>query len=72
MHKIKNCHSRKHLNSQKIRGWADKNRAKICACGSKAADSMSIRDRLKQKRQIVKEREANREHWLKQKDKGAK
>jgi len=33
---------------------------------------MSIRDRPKQKRQIVKEREANREHWLKQKDKGDK
>ena len=40
--------------------------------GDKAADSMSIRDRLRQKEQIVKEREANREHWLKQKDKGAR
>ena len=38
----------------------------------KVANSMSIRDRLRQKEQIVKEREANREHWLKQKDKGAR
>jgi len=40
--------------------------------GEKAADTMSVRDRLKQKEQIVKEREANREHWSKQKDKGAR
>ncbi len=40
--------------------------------GEKAADTMSVRDRLKQKEQIIKEREANREHWSKQKDKGAR
>ncbi len=40
--------------------------------GEKVADSMSIRDRLRQKEQIVKEREANREHWSKQKDIGAR
>lgn len=31
-------------------------------CGNKAGNSMSIRNRLKQKEQIVKEREANRAH----------
>ena len=40
--------------------------------GEKAADTMSIRDRLKQKEQIVKEREANRVHQTRQKDKGAR
>jgi len=40
--------------------------------GDKAADSMSIRDRLRQKEQIVKEREANRAHQARQKDKGAR
>lgn len=40
--------------------------------GEKAADSMSIRDRLRQKEQIVKEREADRVHQARQKDKGAR
>jgi len=40
--------------------------------GEKAADTMSIRDRLKQKEQIVKDREAGRVHRARQKDKGAR
>ena len=40
--------------------------------GGKAADSMSIRDRLRQKEQIVKEREAGRVHQARQKDKEAR
>lgn len=40
--------------------------------GDKAVDSMSIRDRLRQKEQFVKEREANRVHQTKQKDRGAR
>ena len=40
--------------------------------GDKAADSMSIRDRLRQKEQIVSEREAGRAHQAMQKDKGAR
>ena len=40
--------------------------------GEKAADTMSIRDRLKQKEQIVKEREAGRDYQARQKDKGAR
>lgn len=38
----------------------------------KVVDSMSIRDRLRQKEQFVKEREANRVHQTKQKDRGAR
>ena len=40
--------------------------------GEKAADTMSIRDRLRQKEKIVKEREAGREHKERQKDKGVR
>lgn len=40
--------------------------------GDKVEDSMSIRDRLRQKEQIVKIREANRVHQTRQKDKGAR
>ena len=40
--------------------------------GEKAEAPMSIRDRLRQKEQIVKAREAGREHQAKQKDKGAR
>lgn len=40
--------------------------------GEKVADSMSIRDRLRQKEQIVKEREAGRDNQARQKDKGAR
>jgi len=40
--------------------------------GEKAVDSMSIRDRLRQKEQIVKEREANSVHQIRQKDKDAR
>ena len=40
--------------------------------GEKAADSVSIRDRLRQKEQMVKERETGRVHQTKQKDKGAR
>lgn len=41
-------------------------------CEKKAGNSMSIRDRLKQKKQIVKEKEANRVHQAKQKDIGVR
>jgi len=40
--------------------------------GEKAADSMSVRDRLRQKEQIVKEREANRGHQARQNEKDAR
>lgn len=40
--------------------------------GDKVADAMSVRDRLRQKTQAVKEREADRAHWSRQKDKGAR
>ena len=40
--------------------------------GEKAADTMSVRDGLKQKEQIVKEREAGRDYQARQKDKGAR
>ncbi len=40
--------------------------------GEKAADSMSIKDRLRQKEQIVKEREAGRGYRARQKDKGVR
>ena len=38
--------------------------------GEKAADTISVRDRLKQKEQIVKERESGRDYQARQKDKG--
>ena len=40
--------------------------------GEKVEDSMSIRDRLRQKEQIVKEREASRNYQARQKDRGAR
>ena len=40
--------------------------------GDKAADSMSVRNRLRQKEQMVKEREAGRVHQARQKNKGAR
>ena len=40
--------------------------------GDKAADTMSVRDRLRQKEQIVKEREAGRVNQARQKDKGVR
>lgn len=40
--------------------------------GEKTAEPMSIRDRLKQKEQIVKEREADRVHQARRRDKGAR
>ena len=40
--------------------------------GEKAADSMSIRDRLRQKEHVVKKREAERVHQARQKDKGVR
>ena len=40
--------------------------------GDKVSDSMSIRDRIRQKEQIVKAREAGRVHQERRKDKGAR
>ena len=40
--------------------------------GEKMADSMSVRDRLRQKEQMLKERETVRVHQARQKDKGAR
>ena len=40
--------------------------------GDKTANSVSIRDRLRQKKQTVKEREADKVYQARQKDKGAR
>ena len=40
--------------------------------GDKATDTMSIRDRLRQYEQIIKEWEAGRDYRARQKDKGAR
>lgn len=40
--------------------------------GDKAVDSVSIRERLRQKEQIVKEREVDRDYRARRKDKGAR
>ncbi len=40
--------------------------------GEKVANTMSVRNRLRQKEQMVKEREAGRVHQTRQKDKGAR
>ena len=40
--------------------------------GEKAVDTMSVREKLRQKEKIVKEREAGRVHQARQKDKGAR
>ena len=40
--------------------------------GSKVADTMSIKDRLRQKEQVVKIREAGRDDQTRHKDKGAR
>ena len=40
--------------------------------GEKAVDTMSVRDRLRQKAQMIKEREAGRVHQVRQKDKGVR
>ena len=41
-------------------------------CGDKAKNPMSIKEKLRQKEQIVKERETGRVHQARQKDKGAR
>lgn len=40
--------------------------------GEKTEDIMSVRDRLRQKEQMIKEREAVRVHQARQKDKGVR
>ncbi len=40
--------------------------------GDKVTDAMSVRDRLRQKEQIVKARETSRVYQARQKDKGAR
>ncbi|GFI51238.1 hypothetical protein IMSAGC020_02448 [Lachnospiraceae bacterium] len=40
--------------------------------GEKVADTRSVRNKLKQKEQVVKEREAGRVYHTKQKDQGAR
>ena len=42
------------------------------ACGDKVPDTMSIRDRLRQKEQVVKIREAGRDDRTRHKDQGAR
>ncbi|WP_277935456.1 hypothetical protein [Parablautia muri] len=42
------------------------------ACGDKVQDTMSVRDRLRQKEQVVKIREAGRDDRTRHKDKGAR
>ena len=41
-------------------------------CGNKVTESVSVRDKLRQKEQVVKEREASRVHRARRKDKGAR
>ena len=41
-------------------------------CGNKVTESVSVRDRLRQKEQVVKEREASRVHRARRKDKGVR
>ena len=40
--------------------------------GEKVVDTRSVRNKLKQKEQVVKEREAGRVHQTKQKNQGAR
>jgi len=40
--------------------------------GEKVSDTRSVRNKLKQKEQVVKEREAGRVHQARQNDKGAR
>ncbi len=40
--------------------------------GEKTVDAMSVRDRLRQKQQMIKEREVTRAHQARQKDRGAR
>ena len=61
-----NAAKKEYLDYQVARAEWEKN------CGDKTTDSVSIRDRLRQKEQIVKIRETNRVHQVKQKDKGAR
>ena len=57
---------REYLDYEAVRAEYDK------SYGDKVPDTMSIRDRLRQYEQIVKEREAGRVHQARQKDKGAR
>ena len=61
-----NAAKSEYLDYQTVRaGWEK-------AYGNKAGKSMSIRERLRQKEQIVKEREVSRVYQTWQKDKGVR
>lgn len=64
--KALNASKREYFGYKEIRAEWDK------AYGDKAAAPTSIKERLRQKEQIVKEREAGRIHQARQKDKGAR
>ena len=61
-----NAAKKEYLEYQAARAEYEKN------YGGKATDSMSVRDRLRQKEQIVREREAGRVHQVRQKNRGAR
>ena len=61
-----NVAKREYLDYQKTHAEWEKN------YGNKAVDTMSIRDRLRRREQIVKEREVGEDYRSKQKDKGAR
>lgn len=61
-----NASKRKNLEYQAARAEYEK------IYGSKVADTMSIKDRLRQKEQVVKIREAGRDAQTRHKDKGAR
>ena len=64
LYKKLNVSKKENLEYQAARAEYDK------MYGEKAADTISVRDRLKQKEQIVKERESGRDYQARQKDKG--
>ena len=61
-----NAAKKEYLEYQAARAEDDK------IYGDKATNTLSIRDRIMQKEQMIKEREAVRVHQARQKDKGAR
>lgn len=61
-----NAAKREYLDYKTVRAEWEK------TYGGKVMNPMSIKERLSQKEQIVKEREANRDYQARQKDKGAR
>ncbi len=61
-----NAAKRENLDYKAVRAEWEK------TCGEKVTDSMSLKDRLGQKEQVVKIRESSRVHQARQKDKGVR